>query len=58
MLEPRAVERYRARLRRLVDGLQEESRRAAGGFLSLVAGGELATHCRDRLVPAGVLEAR
>ena len=58
VLEPRAVERYRARLRRLVDGLQEESRRAAGGFLSLVAGGELATHCRDRLVPAGVLEAR
>ncbi len=55
VLDRHVVERYRARLRRLCDALQSECRRAGGNFLSLVARGTLDEHCRERLVPAGIL---
>ena len=50
-----AVERYRARLERLVSALDDECRRAGARFASLTAGAELDAFCRDALVPAQIL---
>lgn len=50
-----AVERYQARLERLVSALDDECRRAGARFASLTAETELDELCRDALVPAQIL---
>jgi uncharacterized protein (DUF58 family) len=55
VLDPRTVERYRERVKRLADGLATECRRTAARFATLTAGEDLDRACRETLVPAGVL---
>lgn len=55
VLDPRTVEDYLGRLRRLTDGLETECRRAAARFLTLEAGPSLDDLCRDRLARAGLI---
>ncbi len=55
VLDARAVEHYRRRLRGLVAGLQQECRRAGGVFCELSAGGGVERLCRAELATAGVL---
>lgn len=55
VIDRAAIERYRGRLKRLCDELETEARRLGARHASLTAEGELASLCRDRLVPAGIL---
>lgn len=50
------VQRYRARLGTLVDGLAEEARRLGMRYAQVVGGRDLEGQARDELVRAGVLE--
>jgi uncharacterized protein (DUF58 family) len=55
VLDGRTVQRYRERLTRLVDGLETECRRAGARFVTLDATENIASACRLRLLPAGLL---
>jgi uncharacterized protein (DUF58 family) len=58
VLDPRTVRAYRDRLARLSGALETECRRVGAAFVSITASEPLDGACRDRLVPAGVLEPR
>jgi len=58
VLDTRTVRAYRDRLARLTGALETECRRVGAAFVSVATSESLDSVCRDRLVPAGVLEPR
>jgi uncharacterized protein (DUF58 family) len=55
VLDRKTVQRYRDRLARLENELESECRRAGARFASIDARADVATICRDRIAPAGIL---
>ncbi len=55
VLDRKTVQRYRERLARLENELESECRRAGARFAAVDARADVATICRDRLAPAGIL---
>ena len=56
VVDERGVQRYRERLQRLTEALEQEARRSGSQFVRIVADRSLEASCRDHLAPAGLLQ--